>query len=79
MDKEVRDWEVSLELCRKTATPDCGVLPKAGTGPSGPQLTRGTKRHDPTASKEAYGCILAWGREAGKVIPTYERQMEGPV
>lgn len=36
MDKEVRDVEVSLELSRKTAALDCGVLPKAGTGPSGP-------------------------------------------
>lgn len=64
MDKEVRDREVSLELCRKTATPDYRVLPKAGTGPSGPHWTRGTKRHDPTASE---GGLDVYWLGAGKL------------
>jgi len=62
----VRDGEVPLELPRKAAALDFGVLRKTETGPSGAHRTRGTQK---ATSKDAAGCILAWDREAETEIP----------
>jgi hypothetical protein len=61
MDEEVRDGEVSLEVPRKAATLDFGVLRKAETGPSGAHWTRTTRK---PASGDSDRCILARSREA---------------
>jgi hypothetical protein len=52
--------------------------PEARNWPFGAALdTRNDEAR--SGSKEACVCILAWGREAKKVIPTHEGQMEGTV
>jgi hypothetical protein len=61
MDEEVRDGEVSLEVPRKVAPLDFGVLRRAESGPCGAQWTRRLRQ---AASDDADGCILACSREA---------------
>lgn len=69
MDEEVRDGEVSLEVPRKAATLDFGILLKAETGPSRARWTRTTQK---PAYGDQDGCILAW---AGK--PKRKSRIEG--
>lgn len=54
MDEEVRDGEVPLEVPRKAATLDFGVLRKAETGPSRARWTRTTRKPAPGDSDAKY-------------------------
>ena len=73
----MRDGEVSLELPRKAAVLDFGILRKAETGPSERIGHAERRKHDPTASREADGCTLGWGWDVKVEIPAWIRR-SGP-